>query len=216
VHYSRAWQEINVTFPVTADRVIELDEDARLWCWQRPALPCHDLMSRLRTNLPWEQPSLRLFGRWHPIPRLQCWCADAGADYRYSGRQLPRTDWTRELAALRSTTSAITGKTFNSVLANLYRDGHDSMGWHADDEPELGPLPWIASWTLGESRDFVLRRKGETRIAHRVRLEHGQLLLMSPAVQHRWQHALPRRARVTGERLNLTFRYVQPRSDGCQ
>ncbi|MFN3713182.1 MAG: alpha-ketoglutarate-dependent dioxygenase AlkB family protein [Alcanivoracaceae bacterium] len=199
-------------FPVAADSVIELDQDARLWCWDGPVLPCPDLISRLRDRLPWEQPSIRLFGHWHPIPRLQCWCADAGADYRYSGRQLPRTDWTPELSALRSMTSAMTGKPFNSVLVNLYRDGRDSMGWHADDEPELGPTPWIASWTFGAPRDFVLRRKGETRISHSMRLQHGQLLLMSPAVQHCWQHALPRRTRVAGDRMNLTFRYVQPGS----
>jgi alkylated DNA repair dioxygenase AlkB len=205
---------VTAVFPVMPDEVIELDRDATLWLWGRTGQPSPALLEQLQQSLPWEQPSLRLFGRWHPIPRLQCWCADPGADYRYSGRPLPRAGWTEELMRLRSLATAITGKPFNSVLANLYRSGDDSMGWHADDEPELGPAPWIASWSLGASRDFAVRRKGESRIYRSISLNDGQLLLMSPGVQQHWQHALPRRARVRAPRLNLTFRYVRPLSNG--
>ena len=190
-----------------------LGDGARLWLWRLPEghLP-EALMDRLMASLEWEQPEIRLFGRWQRIPRLQYWCADEGVSYRYSARTLPAAPWTQELSCLRQMTEQLTGLSFNSVLVNLYRDGQDAMGWHADDEAELGPEPWIASWSFGASRDFCLRRKGESRIRHRMTLEHSSLLLMSPAVQHHWQHALPRRQRVRQARLNLTFRRVLPQA----
>ena len=195
-------------FRITPAEEIRLDDGALLWRWRRPAALPEDLALTIQHNLPWEQPEIRLFGRWHRIPRLQCWCADRGVVYRYSGRTLPARDWSAELALLRRLTSEITGQPFNSVLANLYRDGDDAMGWHADDEKELGPAPWIASWSFGASREFSLRRKGRTRTEARITLQHGELLLMSPAIQQRWQHALPRRKSVQQPRLNLTFRQI--------
>ena len=191
---------------------IVLDDGARLWLWHLATRLPAGLMNRLITKLEWEQPEIRLFGRWQRIPRLQHWCADEGVSYRYSGRTLPTAPWAQELDWLRQMTEQLTGLAFNSVLVNLYRDGQDAMGWHADDEAELGPAPWIASWSFGASRDFCLRRKGETRTSHRMTLTDSSLLLMSPAVQHRWQHALPRRQRVKEARLNLTFRRVQPQA----
>lgn len=195
-------------FGVAPDNETVLDDDARLWLWHLTGRLPDGLMHRLVTELAWEQPEIRLFGRWHRIPRLQHWCADEGVSYRYSGRTLPAAPWSGELHRLRQTTEQLTGLAFNSVLVNLYRDGNDAMGWHADDEAELGPTPWIASWSFGASRDFCLRRKGESRTGHRIALEDSTLLLMSPAIQQRWQHALPRRQRVTQARLNLTFRQV--------
>lgn len=198
-------------FSITPSQEIRLDDEAVLWRWQQPAALPDDLPASMASSLPWEQPEIRLFGRWHRIPRLQCWIADAGVVYRYSGRTLPAHDWSAELARLRRLTSEITGRPFNSVLANLYRDGNDSMGWHADDEAELGPAPWIASWSFGANREFSLRRKGQTRTETQITLHDGELLLMSPAVQQRWQHALPRRKTITVARLNLTFRQVLDR-----
>jgi alkylated DNA repair dioxygenase AlkB len=195
-------------FRIAPTEEIRLDDGASLWRWLRPAAVPEGIAQTIRRSLPWEQPEIRLFGRWHRIPRLQCWCADAGMVYRYSGRTLPAIGWLPELSLLRQLTNDITAQPFNSVLANLYRDGDDAMGWHADDEAELGPAPWIASWSFGASREFSLRRKGRTRTEAQITLQDGDLLLMSPAVQQRWQHSLPRRKAVREPRLNLTFRQI--------
>lgn len=200
-------------FTMTPHTAAVLDDGARLWLWHLASMLPDGLMNRLVAELEWEQPEIRLFGRWHRIPRLQHWCADEGVSYRYSGRTLPAAPWAQELVQLRQITEQLTGLPFNSVLVNLYRDGNDAMGWHADDEAELGPEPWIASWSFGASREFCLRRKGESRTGHRLTLEDSTLLLMSPPIQQRWQHALPRRQRIRQARLNLTFRQV--RHSGC-
>ena len=97
---------------------------------------------------------------------------------------------------------------FNGCLLNLYRNGEDRMGWHADDEPELGPQPVIASISLGAARDFRLRRKDRSTAPFNLRLAHGSLLCMGGDTQAHWQHSLPRRTRVTTPRINLTFRRV--------
>ncbi|MFM7126496.1 MAG: alpha-ketoglutarate-dependent dioxygenase AlkB family protein, partial [Actinomycetota bacterium] len=102
-----------------------------------------------------------------------------------------------------------TGQVFNSVLVNLYRDGNDSMGWHADDEPELGPEPVIASVSLGRTRRFRLRHR-ETRDIVEIDLESGSLLVMSGLSQARWMHAVPKSKRIVEPRINLTFRWVFP------
>lgn len=179
----------------------------------RPLLPdglADEHFHRLCAELPWAQPSVKLYGRNHPVPRLQSWHGDPEAEYRYSGLSLTPEPWHPLLADLRARVEHACGCRFNSVLANLYRDGRDSMGWHADDEPELGRHPRVASISLGASRDFALRHKGESRMALKWPLEHNELLLMEPELQHRWQHSLPRRQRVDRPRLNLTFRWVHP------
>lgn len=201
---------IETKFATPPQAETALEDGARLWLWKLGKTLPDGLMNRLVADLAWEQPEIRLFGRWHRIPRLQHWCADEGVSYRYSGRTLPAAPWSSELDWLRHLTEQLTGLSFNSVLVNLYRDGNDAMGWHADDEAELGPEPWIASWSFGASRDFCLRRKGDSATGHRMVLEDSTLLLMSPTIQHRWQHALPRRQRVDQARLNLTFRRVLP------
>ena len=171
------------------------------------------LFAELESTLPWRQESIRLFGRTVAIPRLQSWHGDPEASYRYSGLDLEPQPWTAALAALRTRLEAVEpGARFNSVLANLYRDGRDSMGWHADDEPELGPEPVIASLSLGETRTFQLRHRHDQSI-DRIDLDlpSGSLLWMAGATQTHWQHALPKRGgkrRTWGARINLTFRWI--------
>jgi alkylated DNA repair dioxygenase AlkB len=97
------------------------------------------------------------------------------------------------------------------VLANRYRDGRDAMGWHSDDEPELGPAPVIASVSLGASRRFVLKHRDDPAQKLALELDHGSLLVMAGATQRHYKHALPRTARPVGERINLTFRHILPR-----
>jgi alkylated DNA repair dioxygenase AlkB len=102
----------------------------------------------------------------------------------------------------------LSGAEFNAVLLNLYRDGRDGMGWHADDEPELGRNPVIASVSLGATRRFCLRHRRRRDLKLDLPLPHGSLLLMAGATQHHWLHALPKTQRPVGERINLTFRRV--------
>ena len=166
------------------------------------------LFAALREALPWANHPVRLFGREHPAPRLSAWIGDAA--YRYSGVVREPGPWTPPLAALRDRLGAELGTAFNSVLANLYRSGDDAMGWHADDEPELGPTPLIASVSLGAVRRFVLKRRdGEGRLA--LDLPPGSLLVMAGATQALYRHAVPRTQRAVGPRINLTFRRVEPR-----
>ena len=181
--------------------------------WLAPG-PAGVLMQALQAGLPWEVHHIRLFGRQVASPRLSCWIGDAGAVYRYSGASFVPHPWPPALAALRDRLQGELGRPFNSVLANRYRDGRDAMGWHSDNEPELGAEPLIASLSLGAVRRFVLRRRDDPARKLALDLEPGSLLLMGGDTQRCWKHALPRTARRVGERINLTFRQVDPRPRG--
>ncbi|KAF1699334.1 alpha-ketoglutarate-dependent dioxygenase AlkB [Pseudoxanthomonas jiangsuensis] len=168
------------------------------------------LMEALLREVPWEVHHVRLFGRQLPSPRLSCWIGDPEASYRYSGSRFQPRPWIPALAALRGRLQDELGQPFNSVLANRYRSGADAMGWHSDDEPELGPRPLIASLSLGATRRFLLRRRDDPGQRLALDLEPGSLLLMGGDTQRHWKHALPRTARPVGERINLTFRQIFP------
>lgn len=162
----------------------------------------------LRVSVPWRQDRIRLYGKEHDVPRLHQWFADGGMSYSWSGIRMEASPWVPALREIRKRLEAQTGIHFNTVLANLYRDGDDTVGWHADDEPELGPEPVIASVSLGAERDFVLQHKEKTNLKEVIRLPHGSLLMMKGRTQAYWQHCLPRRKRVREARINLTFRLV--------
>lgn len=166
-----------------------------------------EALHALLAEVPWESRSITLFGRQVPQPRLACWFGDES--YSYSGITLDPRPWSPRLADLKSAVEDVTGQVFNSVLVNLYRDGNDSMGWHADDEPELGPEPVIASVSLGRTRRFRLRHR-ETREIVEIDLESGSLLVMSGLSQARWMHEVPKSRRIVEPRINLTFRRVFP------
>lgn len=166
------------------------------------------LFAALRDEIPWQRHRLRLFGREVEAPRLSCWMGDTGAVYTYSRTRFDPLPWTPTLAALRERLAIALGVRFNGVLANLYRDGRDGMGWHADDEPELGPEPVIASLSLGAERAFVLRHRERPEWGLRRVLPHGSLLLMHGPTQRNYRHALPRSAGVLTPRINLTWRRI--------
>ncbi len=167
-------------------------------------------MAALIDEIPWQTHRLRLFGREVDAPRRSCWIGDPDAAYTYSRVRFEPQPWTARLAALRDEIETRLGLRFNSVLANFYRDGRDSMGWHSDDEPELGVDPIIVSLSLGAERPFRLRPRGpEAGGVIALTLEHGSLLCMAGATQRLYQHALPRRVRVTQPRINLTFRRIE-------
>jgi alkylated DNA repair dioxygenase AlkB len=166
------------------------------------------LFAALRHAIPWEVHRIRLFGRNVDSPRLSCWIGDPDTGYTYSGAHFDPNPWPIALRAIRARLAGELCIDFNSVLANLYRDGHDSMGWHSDDEPELGTQPVIASLSLGATRRFVLKHRRDPSMKVALELPRGSLLLMRGATQANYRHALPRTAKPVGPRINLTFRRI--------
>lgn len=174
------------------------------------ATAADDHLQHLLDTLAWQSEQLFLFGRWVTVPRRMAWYGDVGADYRYSGVTHSPLPWTARLSALRRDMQTLCQLPFNSVLANLYRDGRDSMGCHADDEPELGAQPVIASISLGDSR--VLRfRHPQSRHRFDIALAHGDVLIMAGCIQQHWRHELPKTRQPKQARINLTFRHIVPK-----
>lgn len=174
-----------------------------------PRADADRLLAELVALPDWQRLRLRLFGRESEAPRLTAWYADPGARYGYSGIVHEPRPWPPVLAALRARLRDELALDFNGVLANQYLDGRDSMGWHSDNEPELGPRPVIASVSFGAERRFRLRHRMRNRLAPLdLTLEHGSLLVMRGETQHRWEHSLPRSAQCRETRVNLTFRRV--------
>lgn len=191
------------------------DGDLRLLTQFLPADEGQLLLQALTEQLTWARHRVRLFGREHHTPRLCAWYGDADAQYAYSGQALDPLPWPPVLAALRRRLETDIGGQFNSVLCNLYRDGADSMGWHADDEASLGPQPVIASLSLGAVRRFSLRHRRRELPTRHLMLGHGDLLIMAGETQRHWLHAVPKTRRPVGARINLTFRTVR-RVQGLQ
>lgn len=175
-----------------------------------PARQADALFDALLARVPWEIHRIRMFAREVDSPRLSCWMGDSTAVYRYSGVSRAPQPWLPELESMRERLREETGTDFNSVLLNRYRDGRDAMGWHSDDEAELGPQPVIASLSLGAPRRFVLKHRRDPTCRLALELAHGSLLLMAGATQRHYRHALPRTAKPVGERINLTFRLIHP------
>ena len=163
------------------------------------------LFDELMRVTTWRQETATVMGRRVPIPRLTAWHGEAG--YVYSGIRMEPAPWNEPLLELKALSERLARQRFNSVLLNLYRDGRDSVSWHADNEPGLGMEPVIASISLGAVRRFQLRhRRRNERLA--IDLPHGSCLIMAGATQHHWLHQLPKTARPVGPRINLTFRLM--------
>ena len=170
----------------------------------------HSLFSTLRDQTIWEQHFVRIFGKQHPCPRLSAWYGIPEATYSYSGQDLTPRPFTPLLNSLLERVKTETDETFNSVLLNLYRDGSDAMGWHADDEPELGIHPVIASLSLGSVRRFLIKPKKSRGTSRALDLEPGSLLIMRRRCQEEYVHSVPRTKKPVGPRINLTFRQILP------
>ena len=168
------------------------------------------LFDLLKNELIWQQSAIKIFGKTVQEPRLTAWYGDEGKIYTYSGKtQIPNT-WHQTLLSIKDKIEKQSGRSeiYNSVLCNLYRTGIDSMGWHSDDEKELGINPVIASVNLGETRRFLFRYKKDKLLKHELELTHGSLLVMSGTMQHFWQHAIPKEPKRAQPRINLTFRKI--------
>ncbi|GIW79644.1 MAG: alpha-ketoglutarate-dependent dioxygenase AlkB [Gemmatales bacterium] len=162
----------------------------------------------LLTKTQWKQEMIKLYGKSHPVPRLIHWYGDEGKTYAYSGIFLQPEPWTPVLLEIKGQVESVVGVKFNSVLCNLYRNERDSVGWHSDDEPELGENPLIASASFGACRTFQMRHKRDKTLRTTIRLTHGSLLVMAGATQHHWLHSIPKLRQPVGPRINLTFRII--------
>ena len=166
----------------------------------------------LDTNvIHWQQKSIKIFNRIIPEPRLNAWYGDEKAIYTYSGLVNHPLPWIPVLLELKKHVELITQASFNSVLLNRYRNGSDSMGWHSDDEPELGINPVIASLSFGATRQFQFKHRYHKQLPiYQLLLTSGSLLVMRGTTQKYWKHCLPKvcLSKPVGERINLTFRYI--------
>lgn len=168
-----------------------------------------ELYQKLRSDLDWQQYPIQMFGKTMLQPRLIAWYGDKGIQYTYSQTTLVANGWNKNLKNIKEQLKDFLGLNFNSVLANLYRDGQDSMGWHSDDEKELGNNPTIASISLGTPRIFQMRKKDNQKTKASILLESGSLLLMQGNCQKDWQHQIAKTKKVKTPRINLTFRIIQ-------
>lgn len=163
---------------------------------------------RLLTEMPWREDEITLFGKTYLQPRLTALYGEGGKTYSYSGITMHPLPFTPLLQELRDAVEKASGRDFNTVLINLYRDGRDSNGWHADNERELGPAPVIASLSLGAPRAFHLKHRQFKDQRYKLILEPGSLLLMAGNTQRFWLHQVPKTRRPVGPRINLTFRKI--------
>ncbi|GCE65543.1 alpha-ketoglutarate-dependent dioxygenase AlkB [cyanobiont of Ornithocercus magnificus] len=175
------------------------------WLSSATSQSWHRQIVRLVT---WQQPRVAVYGRHYFAPRQAAFLADVNITYRYSGCIHHGEGQPKWFLPLSERVANAAAETFNGCLLNLYRNGNDCMGWHADDEPELVCGATIASLSLGASRNFVLRHR-YTSARAMLLLEDGDLLLMYYPCQQDWQHSLPKRRKVIEQRINLTFRRFQ-------
>ncbi len=164
--------------------------------------------NQLFKDVNWREDEITLFGRKVMQPRLVAWYADPGKRLRYSGLTLEPNKWLSSLTKIKQNLQEFCNHEFNGVLVNLYRNQKDSNGWHSDDEKELGKEPLIASLSLGETRDFLLKHKKDEDLKIKIPLKAGSLLIMGGKSQQCWKHCLPKRTPELGPRINLTFRKI--------
>lgn len=167
-----------------------------------------DLFEILKNNTQWKQEPIKIMGREIMQPRLTAWYGDADKPYSYSGITMDPLSWTRELLMIKKRIEDVAQYHFTSALLNFYRDGKDSMGWHRDNEKELGKDPVIGSVSFGATRDFYLRHYKDKSLKIKVPLITGSFLLMAGSTQHYWYHSLPKSLKITEGRINITFRKI--------
>lgn len=163
----------------------------------------------LLNETPWQQEAIKFFGKEVMQPRLTAWYGDEGMTYRYSGLTMKGHLWTPSLMEIKHRVEERAKTRFNGVLLNFYRNETDSMGWHRDNEKELGLNPVIASVSFGASRRFLCRHREKKDLKVELELKDGSLLLMKGKTQHFWQHSVPKETSAAGPRINLTFRFIQ-------
>jgi len=193
----------------SGERLQVPDADIHLWRHINFKIDEQRLLQRLIEETPWAEEDIVFWGKVYKQPRLIAWYGDYS--YSYSGSRLQPHPWSETLVIIKQAVAAVTGETFNSVLINYYRNNRDGMGFHSDDEGELGPQPVIASLSLGVTRRFVLKHRFRKDFADvHIPLESGSLLLMKGDTQKNWKHGVPKENKLCGPRINLTFRTIFP------
>jgi alkylated DNA repair dioxygenase AlkB len=167
------------------------------------------LYKKLLNEIEWKQEPIYIYGKMVMQPRLTAWYGDSGKDILYSGISMQPQPWNSTLLDIKKRIEKILQLQFTSALLNLYRDGNDSLGWHRDNEKELGINPTIASISFGSSRTFFLRNYKNKKEKYAIELEHGSVLLMKKDTQHFWEHSIPKRKKVSKPRINITFRIMR-------
>jgi alkylated DNA repair dioxygenase AlkB len=169
----------------------------------------NELFEKLKNEVPWQQDKITVFGQTHAQPRLTALYGNEGKTYAYSNIIMHPHKWNPLLMFIKNEVEDSVGTNFTTVLLNLYRNGKDSNGWHADNEKELGQNPIIASVSFGATRTFHLQHNSNKEWKQKIMLEHGSLLLMKGTTQHFWKHQVPKTAKPIGPRINLTFRIIK-------
>jgi alkylated DNA repair dioxygenase AlkB len=196
------------------ERVFEkfLLKDGEVWLMPNfmPTEKATFYYDALLANINWRQEEIKMYGKIYPVPRKTAWYGYPDFNYKYSGIMCNPEPWTKELMDIKRVIEHfLPGENFNSVLLNLYRDGNDKVSWHADDEPELGTNPTIASVSLGAIRRFDLKHKDDAEQKLQIELSSGSLVIMKGALQHHWLHQIPVQKKIHEPRINLTFRTIK-------
>ena len=166
------------------------------------------LFNTLRKEIQWQQDDIKLFGKTYKQPRLTALYAENEKPYSYSNITMYPESFFKELEQVKSDIEEKIAHKFTTCLANLYRTGNDSNGWHSDNEKELGHNPVIASLSLGATRSFQLKHKTDSSLRFNIELPSGSLLIMKGTTQEFWKHQIPKTKKHVGERINLTFRTI--------
>lgn len=169
----------------------------------------NELFETLLNNIDWKQDDITIFGKTYPQPRLTALYANNDNAYSYSGITMHPKPFTKELLSIKNQIETVSKVNFTTCLLNLYRNGHDSNGWHSDNEKELGKNPIIASVSFGEKRWFHFKHRIHKGLRKKILLQHGSLLLMRGTTQQHWLHQIPKSKKIMEPRVNLTFRIIQ-------
>ncbi|MES2811323.1 MAG: alpha-ketoglutarate-dependent dioxygenase AlkB [Bacteroidota bacterium] len=169
----------------------------------------NSLFEKLKTEIPWQQDTITVYGKNHLQPRLTALFGNEGKPYGYSNIIMQPHNWNPLLMFLKEAVEKVCEENFTTVLLNYYRNGQDSNGWHADNEKELGRNPIIASLSFGEERVFQLKHNTIEMVKQNITLQHGSLLIMKGTTQHFWKHQIPKTKKEIGSRINLTFRIIK-------
>ena len=163
----------------------------------------------LKKEIQWQQDNIKIFGKIYLQPRLTALYANNNKSYSYSNIKMQPITFTPTLFDIKSKIEKRLNSQFTSCLLNLYRNGQDSNGWHADNEKELGLNPVIASLSLGAERVFHMKHRNDKKEKLKINLTNGSLLVMRGKTQHHWLHQIPKTRKKVEERINLTFRIIK-------
>ena len=173
------------------------------------AIEAETIFNELLDTIPWQQDEIKVYGKVYAQPRLTALFGNSDKSYSYSNITMQPHTWNTLLQKIKFKIEEVVEANFSTVLLNLYRDGKDSNGWHADDEKELGQNPIIASVSFGAERYFYLKHKSENDLKQKILLENGSLLIMKGPTQHHWLHQIPKTTKLIKPRINLTFRVIK-------